>query len=114
MRNSMQPTSLRDLLGSPSKTALNYGLDTLSSVSVGPLKTNPKVRAQVEDTILKHIGGMLDTIGARNLAYPENGTMSEAIESDQVLALLDKRLGFSPSFPNPFDDDVVFRTELWL
>ena len=105
---------LRELLSDPAKTGLNFGLDTLSSISVVPLKSNPQVRAGVGQTITDQIGSLLDTIGARRVANREARTVSEVVSGDHFLHELDKRMGFHVPFPSPFADEFGMRTERGL
>jgi hypothetical protein len=107
-------STLSELLSNPANTELFYGMDNLSYVVTSALKTNESSRKYVENLIIRHLGGLLDTIGARRLAYPENNTAAEEFDQTSLPEVLESKLNYRIEFPNPFPDEFGLETERGL
>ena len=60
-----------ELLGSPSRTELYYGMDTVVAHLVDPLKASEAAQAHVKNAIQTHFVAMAESIGATRSWYFE-------------------------------------------
>lgn len=102
--------SLSELLRDPSRNYLFYGFDGLHS---GAMRDNPSCKLCASndyDNLLR----LCEAVGATRLEQPESYQFDSEPpiprEVEDLLALLDGKLGVRVDFPNPFPNEVGLRS----